>query len=157
MAEGKQHDSGVTRVSLFASPDGTRDQGSADDLVYERASVGVTGRSDSPHRDAGMPGQQVRGGMETTINLELLNFLKTADTASTWFRRRGGEAVACIEYASMSTARRESRAGAQECELCVRSDHNYVTVKDVALDAVPPGVVTTILPVFAPVGTVAVI
>ena len=33
---------------------------------------------------------------------------------------------------------------------------NYVTVKSVELDAVPPGVVITIFPVFAPLGTVAV-
>ena len=33
--------------------------------------------------------------------------------------------------------------------------HDYITVKFVALDAVPPGVVITIFPVFAPLGTVA--
>jgi len=38
-----------------------------------------------------------------------------------------------------------------------RSPNYGVTVKDVALVAVPPGAVTPIFPVFAPVGTVAVI
>jgi hypothetical protein len=48
---------------------------------------------------------------------------------------------------------------ARRASIAVRAiSANYgVTVKDVALDAVPPGVVTTIFPVFAPVGTVAVI
>jgi hypothetical protein len=43
-----------------------------------------------------------------------------------------------------------------KCEFIHFDDRDYITVKLVALVAVPPDVTMTILPVFAPVGTVTV-
>ena len=43
-----------------------------------------------------------------------------------------------------------------KCEFIHFDDRDYITVKLVALVAIPPGVTMTILPVFAPVGTVTV-